>query len=229
MFFHRIHGLKNLALGSTFLLASGLFLANSTLASAKSMTLPLSKKDSQLLWTGYKGIGNFIKYSHNGKISVAGGKVELKNGKPVQAQVRVDMKSIVCLDLQGKPKSQKKLERHLRSPDFFAVGQHPFAMFQSTKITPMKAAGQYDVQGQMTIRGIKKPVRMTMQITKNGERWMAKAKTSLDRSQWNVMYQSPSLLKTIANPSAMADKLIKNEFDLELSLMTVPQTKTSKK
>ena len=93
----------------------------------------------------------------------------------------------------------------------------------------MKAAGQYDVQGQMTIRGIKKPVRMTMQITKNGERWMAKAKTSLDRSQWNVMYQSPSLLKTIANPSAMADKLIKNEFDLELSLMTVPQTKTSKK
>ena len=95
MFFHRIHGLKNLALGSTFLLASGLFLANSTLASAKSMTLPLSKKDSQLLWTGYKGIGNFIKYSHNGKISVAGGKVELKNGKPVQAQVQVWVQSQV--------------------------------------------------------------------------------------------------------------------------------------
>jgi len=48
---------------------------------------------------------------------------------------------------------------HLRSGDFFAVDQHPTITFTSTKVTK-KSAGQFDVEGTLTIRGTAKTITL---------------------------------------------------------------------
>jgi polyisoprenoid-binding protein YceI len=44
-------------------------------------------------------------------------------------------------------------DNHLRSADFFDVENHPHIVFKSTKITK-KGDGEYDVTGELTIRGV---------------------------------------------------------------------------
>lgn len=47
-------------------------------------------------------------------------------------------------------------DAHLRSGDFFEVEKHPKMMFQSTQIVKT-GEGEYDVTGNLTIRGVTRP------------------------------------------------------------------------
>ena len=51
----------------------------------------------------------------------------------------------------------KDRDAHLRSNDFFAVDEHPTITFRSTAITP-RGGEQFDVAGELTMRGVTKPV-----------------------------------------------------------------------
>jgi polyisoprenoid-binding protein YceI len=53
--------------------------------------------------------------------------------------------------------NQPDRDAHLRSDDFFAVEKYPTLTFASTAITA-RGAQQYDVTGDLTIRGVKKSV-----------------------------------------------------------------------
>jgi polyisoprenoid-binding protein YceI len=48
---------------------------------------------------------------------------------------------------------------HLKTPDFFDVERHPTASFSGTLVAPDRVAGE------LTLRGITKPVEMTASIT----------------------------------------------------------------
>ncbi len=47
---------------------------------------------------------------------------------------------------------------HLKSPDFFDAAKFPSIEFKSTSFKPTKAAGTYEVKGNLTIHGITKPI-----------------------------------------------------------------------
>src|SRR5215204_1158155 len=47
---------------------------------------------------------------------------------------------------------------HLRSNDFFGTDDHPTISFSSTAIRPGPSERQWQVDGQLTIRGISRPV-----------------------------------------------------------------------
>jgi polyisoprenoid-binding protein YceI len=49
-------------------------------------------------------------------------------------------------------------DNHLRSEDFFWVEKHPTITFKSNKVTPGKDSTRFQVAGDLTIRGISKPV-----------------------------------------------------------------------
>jgi polyisoprenoid-binding protein YceI len=53
-------------------------------------------------------------------------------------------------------------DTHLKSADFFHVEQHPTLSFKSTRIT-QKGDGELSVAGDLTIRGVTKPVIFTVE------------------------------------------------------------------
>lgn len=57
-------------------------------------------------------------------------------------------------------------DTHLRSADFFDVENHPKMTFKSTKIV-RKSEGEYDVTGDMSIRGVTRPE--SFQVTYEGQ------------------------------------------------------------
>jgi len=61
--------------------------------------------------------------------------------------------------------NQAQRDEHLRSADFFDVEQHPTIAYRSTRVTP-QSSGHYDVEGDLTVRGVTKPVRL--QVTFEG-------------------------------------------------------------
>ncbi|MBV8159978.1 MAG: YceI family protein [Acidimicrobiia bacterium] len=85
--------------------------------------------------------GRFTKFE--GNIQIA--------DTPEESSVEVD------IDVASVESADQRRDDHLRSPDFFNVEEHPSMAFRSTSVTPV-ADGTWDVAGELTIRGVARPV-----------------------------------------------------------------------
>jgi polyisoprenoid-binding protein YceI len=56
--------------------------------------------------------------------------------------------------------ANERRDNHLRTEDFFWVEKYPTVTFKSTKVIPGKTKDHFQVQGDLTIRGITKPVTL---------------------------------------------------------------------
>jgi polyisoprenoid-binding protein YceI len=54
-------------------------------------------------------------------------------------------------------------DTHLKSNDFLAVDSFPTIVFKSTKVIP-KGNGKFDVLGNLTLRGVTKPVTLSAEL-----------------------------------------------------------------
>ena len=90
---------------------------------------------------------------------------------------------------------------------FFGVENHPNSTLVFTNV---EASGKnsYEVQGDLTIKGITKPV--TFDVSIYGSK--ATATLKVDRAQYNVKYGSGSFFDDLG------DKTIYDEFDLVVDL-----------
>ena len=79
----------------------------------------------------------------------------------------------VSLPLSGLNSFVEKFDAHLRSADFFEAEKYPVSTFKSTKV---EAAGEskLKVTGDLTIKGITKPVVLDVTLNGAGEHPMAK-------------------------------------------------------
>lgn len=93
----------------------------------------------------------------NGRFHQFDGALEIdeanKELKSVQAEIKVD-----SIDTENA-----KRDGHLKSPDFFDAANHPNITFKSTNIT--KNGNNYQVTGDLTIRGTTKQVTLKGQMT----------------------------------------------------------------
>lgn len=62
----------------------------------------------------------------------------------------------------------ERRDNHLKSPDFFNVKQHPVMTFKSTEVTPTETG--IDMQGDLTLMGVTKPVTVKLTHTGEGDR-----------------------------------------------------------
>ena len=62
-----------------------------------------------------------------------------------------------------------KFDDHLRSPDFFEVEKHPTATFKSSRMTFDEQGAPKTVEGELTIKGISKPVTLEVTTEELGE------------------------------------------------------------
>lgn len=157
--------------------------------------------ESKVTWKGYKVTG-----SHDGNINLKSGHLEMKGKKLVGGEFVVDMTSIVVTDLEAG-KGKEKLEGHLKSADFFGVESNPTSKLVFTSVKPMND-NSYTVTGDLTIKGITKPVTLVVSMFEN----KASATLKIDRTKYDIKYGSGSFFDNLG------DKAIYDDFDLVVDL-----------
>lgn len=91
-------------------------------------------------------------------------------------------------------------DKHIRSKDFFDVENHPTISFTTTSVTPTGAESA-DVTGDLTIRGVTKPVTLQAKLNKLGPSPFNPSKTiagfsvqgEIDRTEFGVSYAAPAV------------------------------------
>jgi polyisoprenoid-binding protein YceI len=98
--------------------------------------------------------------------------------------------------------------KHLKSEDFFSVEEYPEANIEITNIKHA-GAGKYNIEADLTIRGITKPISFETFQTGKADSPSFAAKLTIERTQYEVMYGWK-----------IENAMLGGEFDLEVNLVT---------
>lgn len=172
---------------------------------AKAATYKVDPAKSVLIWNGKKVTGE-----HTGNVKVTDGAFVVDGNKVVGGQFAFDMNSITSTDLTD-PTYNGKFITHMKSEDFFNTAKFPTSSFKITKVTP-KGGDQYEVTGNMTIKGITNPVTFPATVKVTGNQITADGKATLDRTKYDIRYGSKSFFENIG------DKAIYDDFTVEMKL-----------
>jgi len=91
--------------------------------------------------------------------------------------------------------NQEQRDAHIRSADFFHVEEHPTFTFTSTGIKD--EGGEYLLEGDLTIRGVTKPVALKLELNGfgpdpyGGTRAGFTASGDINRSDFGVSFNGP--------------------------------------
>lgn len=89
----------------------------------------------------------------------------------------------------------ESLSAHLQSPDFFDAERHPELRFESRELE--RSGETVTVRGDLTIRGVTKPVELTGTISEpltdytDRERVGLKLETTVERTEFGVNWNAP--------------------------------------
>lgn len=192
------------------LMAAALLVANVATAEegTKATTYKVDASRSELKWNGKKVTGE-----HYGTINLKEGSFTLDGAKLTGGSFVADMNSIVVQDLTDK-EFNGKLLGHLKSDDFFAVEKFSTATFVVTNATP-KANGTYEVTGNLTLKGITKPVTFPVTVTPTKDGASVKGTIVVDRAKYDMKFRSKSFFDT----ATLGDKMIYDDFTIDVNLV----------
>jgi polyisoprenoid-binding protein YceI len=143
-----------------------------------------------------------------GKFGTFQGQIAATGERPV-LEGGVDVSSIDTGDANR--------DGHLQSPEFFDAEHHPQITFQSTA-TEVGADGHIKLAGEITIKGISKPIELTGTVAENGEdpwgnqRVGLELETAIDRREFDLKWN-----QTLPN----GNLLVANEVKLLVSVSAV--------
>ncbi len=173
---------------------------------AKTSDYKVDSKQTKVTWKGTKVVGE-----HTGNISVSEGKIVTTGKNFTGGTFVMDMNSITNTDMTDA-EYRDKLVGHLKSEDFFGTEKHKTAVLVVKSAT--RASGdQYNVKGDLTIKGITKPVEFPATVVVSDKDVKAKAKIVVDRTKYDIKYGSGSFF------DGLGDKAISNEFELNIDLV----------
>ena len=158
---------------------------------------------SNISWTGYGEIGG---YSLTGTIKLKNADIQMQGDSLQTAAITIDMASI--------SHENKDLQSHLKDGDFFDVTKFPTAIFETNNIQYINDSSAKAI-GNLTVKGISKPVAIPLVITKNSTGRSIKAKISIDRTLFGIKYNSKSFFGNLG------DQAIKNNFDLSFTIEVI--------
>ena len=160
---------------------------------------------SKIEWTGKKLTGE-----HYGEIKLSSGELVLSNDKLFGGMFEMDMTSITCTDITDA-KSNKRLVDHFKSDDFFSVNRYPRSQFVITSVKN-KSRDEYEVTGDLTIKGKTHPVTFPVKLRNTNSEWHADATMTFDRSKYDVKFGSQSFYENLG------DKLVYDDVDISINL-----------
>ena len=143
--------------------------------------------------------------------------------KSYRGSVRLDPKNFALSKFEGEidvasiDTDNADRDNHLRTNDFFDAQNHPKITFSSTRIEA-KDAGEFVVYGDLTIRGVTKPIALEVEFLGTSKNPYGKtvagfnAHGTLNRKDFGVNFNA--LLET--GGVAVGEK-VKLEVDVELT------------
>ena len=173
----------------TVVLASASVVAGISVAAAAPVTYKMDPNHTNVTasWSHF-GFSNPV--AHFGQV----------DGAIVYDADNVGQSSVsVTIPLAGLNAYVEKFNQHLRSADFFDAEKFPTITFKSTRV---EAAGgnKLRVFGDLTVRGVTKPVVLDTTLNKIGEQPMEKraaagfdATTTIKRSDFGVGMYAPNV------------------------------------
>ncbi|MDX2287125.1 MAG: YceI family protein [Bacteroidia bacterium] len=171
----------------------------------KSVTYTVDSQASTIGWKAYKVGGQ-----HFGSIKLSSGTVTFTDGALSGGTFEMDMASMTIEDIQGDMNA--RLLNHLKSDDFFGVASHTSAKLVITQVAKGDAPGKYRVTGDMTIKGITKPVQFDAFANADKAAFTAEAFIKVNRTNYDIKYRSSTFFADIG------DRAIMDEFDLNIKL-----------
>ena len=166
-----------------------------------------NKNNSSVIWTGSKPTG-----SHTGNVILKDGYLSFDHGNLVGGEFTIDMTSITCSDIESEKKN-KYLVDHLKDEDFFDVNKFPEAKLVVNRVKNLEGS-QFEMKGNMTIKGITNPVTFNADIKINRNSYTAIAKIIIDRTKWGVEYKSGNIFKDLG------DKIIYDDMEFDIFLVS---------
>jgi len=160
---------------------------------------------SEINWIGRKVTG-----VHNGTIAIKSGELVLNSNKLSGGKFTIDTTSIIILDVTDEG-TNAQFAGHLASDDFFSSEKHPEAFFVITAVSP-KDNGNYDITGDLTIKGITNEVSFVANISLNENKLTASGKIVIDRTKYDMKFRSGNFFQNLG------DTLIYNDFDLNVDI-----------
>jgi polyisoprenoid-binding protein YceI len=101
----------------------------------------------------------------------------------------------ITIDADSVDTRDEKRDEHLRSNDFFGVGDNPQLVFKSTRVVHEAGPG-FKVHGDLTIKGITRPIVLDAEFNGSGASpWGTtlaswSAKTEIDREDWGMNFNA---------------------------------------
>ncbi|MCB0328723.1 MAG: YceI family protein [Bdellovibrionales bacterium] len=179
-------------------------------AHADVRKLEIDKEKSVVQWLGKKVSGQ-----HNGTLNIKSGTVSLDGEQIVGGSFVLDMNTIANEDIES-PKWKAKLEEHLKSNDFFNIAKFPEGTFEITKSEPGEQPSDVLLTGKLTVKGLTFPITFPAKVTKTGDSYEASGKVTLDRTKWEIKYNSGKWY----DPAQLGDKLIYDDIEIEVRVAT---------
>lgn len=173
--------------------------ADSTAVKAIDGTYTVDVEKSKINWEGTMlEVGGVSLYGHNGTIKLVKGEMKAEDGKINSGSLVVDMNTISPEDENYRDEDggrKSDLVGHLSSDDFFNVSEFPHSTFDISQAADGK------VEGQMTIRGIQKPVTIEdATITENEDGSIhATGNFTIDRQEFDVRFAMPVQEKVLSD------------------------------
>lgn len=155
-------------------------------------TYEVDTSSSKIRWTGSKLIGD-----HYGTLQLQNGSFTLEGNKLLRGNFTIDMRSLENQDLEGE--RREKLETWLRSEEMFYVERYPTVSFKIAAARYLSEQQQYEVKGQLTIKGISHDIVFPAIIEKSGSNLRVQAEITFDRTRWNLNYGSGGLVAGVGN------------------------------
>ena len=107
---------------------------------------------------------------------------------------------------------------HLRSNDFFGTQDHPTISFSSTAIHPGDSPSEWTVDGQLTIRGISRPVTVELEFLGGAiDPWgtqrigFSGVVPEVNREDWGLTWNAP-----LETGGFLLSKTVRLEIEAEL-------------
>lgn len=165
----------------------------------------IDKRGSVVTWRGSKVFAP--EQAHSGYVYISKGELMIEKGQLVGGAVEIDMNTITD-PVHG---SDNNLINHLKDPDFFDVKKFPIATFVITRVASVNAEN-LNVTGNLTIKDITHAVTFPAKIEVKGEIVNATGKVTIDRTKWDVRYNSGKFYDDLAD-EAISDDI---EFDMKI-------------
>ena len=126
------------------------------------------------------------------------GRFPTASGAATIAEAPEESSLEIEIDANSVDTKDETRDAHMRSNDFFGVEDHPTISFRSTAVRPGDGENEWKVDGDLTIKGVTKPVTVDLEFLGGAiDPWgnqrigFSGVIPEVDRREWGLTWNAP--------------------------------------